>query len=420
MCTALVVGNTIGMGIFMLPASLAPYGFNATLGWVVTALGCVALARVFAQLAKAMPQAEGPYAYLKSTLGEPPAFMAMWCYWTSTVITLPTLAAGTVGYASAIFAPLAALPPALPSLALIWLFVGVNLLGARTGGGLQVATTVLKLLPLVAVPLLGAWLLVTEPATLAAHAPATPLRLPDVAATATLALFAMLGFESATVGAANAVDPERTLPRATMIGTVLVAAIYVAVSTIPMLLIPSAELATSSAPFALVMDRYVAPDAGRWLALFVVVSGLGALNGWTFLCGEMTRTMAAAGTMPVSLAAIGARGVPVRALVLSGLVGSVLLAMSVSKTLVDGFTFLSKVVTAANLPVYLLCAIAWLVLWRRGAVRGLPVAAVVGLAFTVFAFAGMGAEAFAHALGLAAVGGVIYTGMRVRRYRKLA
>ena len=52
MCTALVVGNIIGMGIFLLPAGLAPYGFNATLGWVITLAGCLVLARVFARLAR--------------------------------------------------------------------------------------------------------------------------------------------------------------------------------------------------------------------------------------------------------------------------------------------------------------------------------------------------------------------------------
>ena len=74
MCTALVVGNTIGIGIFLLPASLAPYGFNATLGWLVTAIGCVAIARVFARLAREMPNADGPYGYIRSTLGDIPGF----------------------------------------------------------------------------------------------------------------------------------------------------------------------------------------------------------------------------------------------------------------------------------------------------------------------------------------------------------
>jgi APA family basic amino acid/polyamine antiporter len=417
MCIALVVGNTIGMGIFLLPASLAPYGFNATAGWIVTVLGCLALARVFARLAQVLPDAQGPYGYMQATLGELPAFIALWCYWMSSAITLATLATGVVGYASAVFPAVTTVPPAVPSLALVWIFIAINLLGARTGGQMQVATTALKLLPMLAIAALGAWLLATAPATFTQYAPPVDLRVPDVAAAATIALFAMLGFESATIGAANTIDPGRTLPRATIIGTLVVAAIYLTVSTVPMLLIPAGELATSSAPFAVVMDRFVAPGAGRWLALFVVVSGIGCLNGWTLLCGEMTRTMAAAGTLPKALARVGKRGAPTTALILNGLIASGMIAMSYSKSLVDGFTFLSKVVTAANLPLYLLCAIAWIVLWRRGlaGTAGAPVAAGLGLAFVAFAAYGMGGEAFVLGLALAAVGAVVFGLMWWRR-----
>jgi APA family basic amino acid/polyamine antiporter len=415
MCTALVVGNTIGMGIFLLPASLAPLGFNATLGWIAVVLGCLALARVFSALAKAMPEAEGPYGYMRATVGELPAFAALWCYWLSSVITLATLATGVVAYAGAVYPGLASIPPAIPALVLLWLFLGVNLLGARAGGGVQVATTALKLLPMVAIAALGAWLLGTEPATLTAHPPPTPLRIQDIATAATLALFAMLGFESATVGAANTIDPARTLPRATMVGTLVVAVVYIVVSTVPMLLIPAAELATSPAPFATVMDRFVAPGAGSLLALFVVASGLGALNGWTLLCGEMTRTMAAAGTLPRSLAKVNGRGAAARGLVLSGLIATAFIAMSYSgsRKIVEGFTFLTTVVTAANLPMYLLCAIAWFVLRRRGlAAARFPVAATVGLAFCAFAVYGMGLEAIGYGLGMVAFSIALYYVMR--------
>jgi APA family basic amino acid/polyamine antiporter len=85
MCTALVIGNTIGMGIFILPASLAPYGFNASIGWLITVAGCLLIALVFARLARMMPRANGPYDYIRHELGELPAFMAMWCYWVSLV-----------------------------------------------------------------------------------------------------------------------------------------------------------------------------------------------------------------------------------------------------------------------------------------------------------------------------------------------
>jgi APA family basic amino acid/polyamine antiporter len=414
MCTALVVGNTIGMGIFLLPASLASFGFNATVGWIVVVLGCLALARVFSALARALPDAEGPYGYIRATVGEAAAFVALWCYWVSSVITLATLATGIVAYSSALFPQLATLNPTIPSVLLVWLFVAVNLLGARAGGGVQVATTALKLLPMVAIAALGAWLLATSPATLTANPPPMPLKVQDIAAAGTLALFAMLGFESATVGAANVREPALTLPRATMVGTLLVAAIYLVVSTVPMLLIPAAELAASPAPFATVMDRYVAPGAGRWLALFVVVSGLGCLNGWTLLCGEMTRTMAARGTLPRPLAKLNGRGAPAWGLVLCGLIATAMIRMSQSDTLVEGFTFLTTVVTAANLPLYLLCAIAWLVLWRRGVegARGLPVAAVLGLAFVAFAVYGMGRDAILMGVGLVAFAAVLYVAMR--------
>jgi len=418
MCTALVVGNTIGIGIFLLPASLAPFGFNATIGWLVTVLGCVALARVFARLAREMPNADGPYGYIRATLGDIPAFVSIWCYWVSLWITNAAIATGVVGYIGAVFPGVATLQPALVALALLWSFVAINLFGVRTGGRVQVVTTALKLLPMVAVALLGAWLLLTQPAVYTQHPPSAPLQLGSIVTASTIALFAMLGLESATVPAARVMDPARTIPRATIAGTVLTAVIYIIVSTVPMLLIPEAELATTTAPFATVMDRFAAAGVGRWLALFVVVSGLGALNGWTLLVGELTRTMAENGVMPAPLAGSNRRGAPAVALLVTGMFASGMILMSYSKSLVEGFTFLSKVVTAANLPLYLCCSLALAILWRRGetqAARGLLGIAVLGVAYSVFAFIGLGHEPFVLGVVLAVAGLPLYVFMRWRR-----
>ena len=423
MCTALVVGNTIGMGIFLLPASLAPYGFNATLGWLVTAIGCVCLARVFARLAREMPNADGPYAYIRTTLGDIPAYIAIWCYWVSLWITNAALATGVVGYLGAVFPQVADVQPALAALVLLWTFVVINLFGVKSGGRVQVATAALKLLPMVAVAALGAWLLMTSPDTYAAHPPTAPIQAGQVMAASTIALFAMLGLESATVPASRVHDPARTIPRATIVGTVLTACIYLVVSTVPMLLIPEHELATANAPFALVMDRFAGAGVGRWLALFVVVSGLGALNGWTLLVGELTRTMAVNGVMPAALGRNNGRGAPAVALIVTGLFGSGMVLMSYSKSLVEGFTFLTNVVTAANLPLYLCCSLALAVLWRRGdkaGVRGMFVAALLGTAYSVFAFVGLGHEPFMLGLVLAAAGVPLYVFMRLRRRAAVA
>ncbi|MET0808210.1 MAG: amino acid permease [Pseudoxanthomonas sp.] len=422
-CTALVVGNTIGMGIFLLPASLAPYGFNATIGWCITVFGCIALARVFARLARELPNADGPYGYVRSTLGELPAYVAMWCYWVSIWITNAALATGVVAYIRAAFPELAHLQPSVFALALLWAFVSINLLGVRSGGGVQLVTTALKLLPMLAIALLGAWMLLSTPQAYAAHLPRQPITLADSMAASTIALFAMLGIESATVPASRVENPGRTIPRATIFGTLLTAAIYLVVSTVPLLLIPSQELAASPAPFALLMDRFVGDGFGRWLALFVVISGLGALNGWTLLVGEMTRTMADNGVLPAFLSRNNRRGAPTTALVVTGLLASAMILMNYSKSLEIGFTVLTQVVTAANLPLYLCCSIALAVLWKRGkrlddtGVRGLALIAALGTAYAIFAFFGMGHEAFMMALALAVAGLPLYVFMRVVRNR---
>lgn len=418
-CTALVVGNVIGMGIFVLPASLAPFGFNALIGWVIVLAGCLVLARVFSHLAHALPDAGGPYGYIRQTLGEPLAYLALWAYWVSLWLTNAALATGVVGYMTVVFPPLGAIQPALFALGLLWAVVVINLFGVRTGGGVQVVTTALKLLPMLAIALLGGWLLLTSPASYAAHPPTTPVTLGGVMAASTIALFAMLGIESASVPAARVDDPGRTIPRSTMTGTVLTVIIYIIVSTVPLLLIRQQELAEASAPFALLMERFAAAGSGRWLALFVVISGLGALNGWTLLAGELTRTMAGNGVLPAVLARDNRHGAPAVALLVIGILGSAMVGMSYSDSLVAAFTFLTRVVTAATLPLYLCCALALIVLWWRNhamrASRRVLLVAVTCVLFVVFAFVGIGREPFLYALGLGAAGLPLYVFMRLRR-----
>ena len=418
-CTALVVGNVIGMGIFLLPSSLAPYGFNALIGWGVTLFGCLALARVFAHLSSALPGADGPYGYVRDTLGELPAYMSMWAYWVSLWLTNAALATGVVGYMTVVMPGVAVIQPVWFALGLVWIFVLINLFGVRTGGVVQIVTTTLKLLPMLAIAALGGWVLFTSPGSYVAHPPTTPVSFGGVMAASTIALFAMLGIESASIPASRVDNPGRTIARATMAGAILVAAIYLVVSAVPLLLIRQDVLANASAPFALLMDKFGHAGSGRWLALFVVISGLGALNGWTLLAGQLTRTMADNGVLPPLLTRNNRHGTPAIALVITGVLASAMVCMSYSSSLVAAFTFLTLVVTAANLPLYLACALGLVVLWRRGTGTcsrlSVLLVAVIATLYVVYAFIGLGREPFVYALGLIAAGLPLYIFMRWRR-----
>lgn len=429
MATALVVGNTIGMGIFVLPASLAPYGFNAITGWVVTLIGFLFIARVLAGLARSLPDDDGPYAYIQRAFGDGTAFMVLWCYWVATWVTNAAIAIGVVGYI-AILVPAIQSHPLLPpvtALALVWLFVLLNLRGVRTVGRAQVLTTALKLLPMAAVIVLGLWQLLTEPAAFTANPPPTPHNLDAVIAASTTAIFAMLGIECATVPANRVENPAITIPRATMVGTVLVAVVYISISLIPMLLIPQAELAASPAPFSELFRRYLGGGSAELLAIFVIISGLGALNGWTLVVGEVTQNFAKRGGFPHPLAKLNSKFAPARAFVLTGIVASIMLLANYNDTMVGVFTFLTLVVTVANLPLYLFCALAVLVLWRRGLVdrpggkeMSVIVAAVFAAAFCIWAFAGANTRELLWALALAAVGALVYLSSLLLRRRAAA
>jgi basic amino acid/polyamine antiporter, APA family len=284
-----------------------------------------------------------------------------------------------------------------------------------------VLSTVLKLVPQFGIMALGVWAVLGSHAQPLVHVPPTPTSLPAVIAASTLALYAMLGVESAAMPAGRVRDPGRTIPRATFIGTVLVAIIYICVSLVPMLLIPQHELAASNAPFADLFARFLGSASGKLLAAFVIVSGLGCLNGWTLILGELTVSFARHGGFPPALGKVNSHGAPTRAFVFTGVLASIMMITNYNDSMAGAFTFLSVVVTAANLPIYFVCALAVLALWRRGEIaRPGPresrwvAAALLATIYCVWVSIGIGGKSLLWAAALCVVGVPVYWWYAVR------
>ena len=427
MCVALVVGNMIGSGIFLLPASLAPYGMNSVLAWVLTAAGAVLLAFVFSGLSRAFPTAEGPYAYIRMAFGDLAAFVAAWGYWVSVWVGNAAIATGAVSYLSHLVPWIATQPgaSAAVTVAFVWLLTAVNVYGLRAAGRVQVVTTVLKILPLLAIAGLGIYLAVSTDSRLAWSSPgAAPMSLDAVTSAATLTLWALLGFESASVAAERVIDPERNIPRATMLGTILTAVIYILSCTAVLLVIPAQQLAASTAPFADVATLFWGHSAGLWLALFAAISGLGALNGWILLQGQLPFQMARSGLFPKVFARLSPRQTPAAALCISSTLVTALVLMNYGKSMVEIFTFMILLSTTATLVMYLLCALAVLVLLRNGKLVAsgrraawLAVAGVLGTVYALWTLVGAGKEAVLWGFVLLAAAVPVYYTMRRLRGR---
>lgn len=406
MAGALVVGNMIGSGVFLLPASLAPLGWNAVVGWLLTIAGSMTLALVLARLARAMP-GQGPQAYVARALGPVPAFLMGWTYWVSTWVTNAALAVAAVAYLAALV-PALATPGAgaLAAVVLLWLFTAINTAGVRTAGRVQLVTMLIKVVPLAAVVIIAIAVMAGDAAP-----PLPPLgtgvTASGVTTAASLTLWAMLGFESAAIPADRIADPTRTIPLATVGGTAATGVIYLFACSAVTLLLPS--VANSSAPFATFVEHFVGRQAGQAIAVFAVIAALGALNGWLLLQGEVPLALARAGTLPAYFARTNAQGAPVRALAVSSVLATVLIASNYSRSLGGLFTFMALLATVNTLFLYTLCAIAAI---RLGLPRGL---AVVGCGYAVWTFWGAGIEASLWGLVSLLSGVPVYLAMRGSR-----
>src|SRR5512132_417443 len=227
LATALVIGNMVGSGVFLLPSSLAKYGGISLVAWLFTAAGAMLLALVFARLGRAFPRTGGPYAYSRRAFGDFVGFQTAWGYWIAVWAGNAAIAVAFVGYLSRFWGELDGnnALAAIVATGAIWVLTGVNALGVRMGGWVQGVTTVLKLVPLVAIATIG--LLSFDPSNFGAFNAAGGSWFANVTAAATLTLWAFIGLESATVPAEDVADPERTIPRSTVIGTAVAAVVYI-------------------------------------------------------------------------------------------------------------------------------------------------------------------------------------------------
>ncbi|MEQ1687828.1 MAG: amino acid permease [Sphingopyxis sp.] len=383
--TALIVGGMVGSGIFLLPAALAPFGWTGVLAWVISIIGAISIAYVIARLAQAMPDASGIVAMTAHVLGTLPGALVGWSYWVSTWAAVAAIAIAAASYLSLFVSALSATPLAgsLAATTIIWCLTALNIAGAAVAGRFQVLTTLLKLLPMIAVILTLAIIVPSGQAPLAPMPPANAL-MTSLFAAVTLTLFPLLGFECAGVVAERVRDPARTIMRATMAGTAFTGLVYILISSGMVLTLPTATLASSTAPFALFIESWVGAGASAWVAAFAAVAAIGALNGWVLIQGEVPLGMARAGLLPAWFARTDKRGVPLRVLLLSSLLASLLVLSNASASLGGVFTFAALLTTCASLWLY--AAICVAALMRRIAVPP----ALIGLLFCAAAMWGAG------------------------------
>lgn len=419
MATALVVGNMVGSGIFLLPASLASVaGPISIFGWVFTGVGAMLLALVFSRLARSLPRSGGPYAYARRAFGDFIGFQTAWGYWIAAWAGNAAIAVAFVGYLAVFWPGLGSdnLLAALVGIGVIWLLTLVNVLGTRESGAVQLVTTILKFVPLALIGLIGLFFI--DGSNLKPFAPHGTWSA--ISAAAPLTLWAFIGLESAAVAAEEVKDPERNIPRATVFGTLAATVVYILGTIAVMGVIPAGTLAESTSPFADAAGQMFGGGWGKVVALVALISTFGALNGWTLLTARVPLAAAEDGLFPESFARVsGKRRTPVFGLVVSSVLVTVLMLMNYTKGLVDAFTFIILLATLTTLIPYAYSAAAqaYLYVTDRSLFEGGRFArdttiAALAFAYSLWAITGAGKDIIAKGFLLLLAGIPVYVLMK--------
>ncbi|MBV8649195.1 cadaverine/lysine antiporter [Paludibacterium sp.] len=296
-CIGVVAGNMMGSGIALLPANLAKIGSVSIWSWVICMFGAMCLAYVYARLGTVNPQQGGPIAYA-GEVSPAFGFQTGVLYYHANWIGNLAIAITGVAYMSTFFPILnQPWPATIASVAIVWIFTFVNLMGGTWVSRLTSLGLVLILIPVVLTATVG-WGWFDVHTYMANWNTSGKSDSSATVSAVILCLWAFVGVESASVSTGLVDNPKRTVPLATMLGTGLAGLVYISSTQVIGGMFPAKDMAASGAPFALATSHMFGNWATPLVSAFAAFACFTSLGSWMMLVGEAGRRAAADGNFP--------------------------------------------------------------------------------------------------------------------------
>jgi basic amino acid/polyamine antiporter, APA family len=426
--TGLVIGSIVGTGVFTMPAVLAGAGTMGIVVLGVIAVGATLLAVLFGQLTKRIPNSDGGlYAYSRHEFGDFAGYLVGWCYWIQAWAGNAAIVASWVFYVDALlgFSHPSGMENWGIALVGLWVPAIVNLIGVRQMAWFQNITVVLKFLPLLFVGVVG-WFFVQKAHFGPFNASGGSL-YSGIGIAAGVALFSFIGVEAAAITAKRVRDPRRNVGRASVYGTVASALLYVLVTAAVMGLVAHHTLVGTGSPFVNAFDSIFPHStwAGKFIAAIAVVSGIGALNGWTLIVTETSRAIAQDDLFPRPFTWSDKKGTAWFGILVGTALPSLLMLWSyTTKSGLTVFTYLVDLTVVTVAIPYFMSAIAQLtfLVSRRRRVQGWQLArdlcvAGISVLFSLWVTFASGYQVVYQALVVILAGLILFAFLNARRQR---
>lgn len=393
--TLMVAGNIMGSGVFLLPANLASTGGIAIFGWLVTIIGALTLSIVYAKMSSIDDSPGGSYAYARRAFGPFLGYQTNVLYWLACWIGNIAMVVIGVGYLSYFF-PILKEPMVLTITCIIvlWIFVGLNIIGPKMITRVQAVATSLALIPIVGVALFG-WFWFKGETYMEAWNVSGMGTFGAIQSTLNVTLWSFIGVETASVAAGVVKNPKRNVPIATVGGVLIAAVCYVLSSTAIMGMIPNAALKVSASPFGDAARMALGDTAGAVVSLCAAAGCLGSLGGWTLVAGQTAKAAADDGLFPPIFGKVNKAGTPVAGLLILGVLMTLFQISSISPNATKEFGLVSSVSVIFTLVPYIYTCAALLLLGHGHLGKQINTyiaITMVAFVYCIWAVVGSGAE----------------------------
>lgn len=323
-CTGVVAGNMMGSGIALLPASLAKIGSISIFSWIICTIGALSLAFVYARLATYNPQDGGPIAYA-GEVSPAFGFQTGVLYYHANWIGNLAIAITGVSYLS-VFYPILndTVPAAIATIAAVWVFTFINLMGGSWVSKLCTIGLVLILIPIIGTAFIG-WTHFDPTIYNQNWNTSQTSDYHAIVSAVLITLWAFVGVESAAVSSGLVKNPRRTVPLATMLGTALAGLVYILSTQVISGMFPAEQVAESGAPFALATTEVFGAWTAPFVSAFTAIACFTSLGSWMMLVGEAGKRAANDGNFPKMFAEVDSNGVPKKGLIAASVMMTILM-----------------------------------------------------------------------------------------------